>query len=146
MIVRGICCLIPGIPGVSENIRVRSIVGWLLEHSRIYYFHNDGNEEYYLSSADWMPRNLDRRIELLFPVEEKRHMKRLKDTLKLLLSDNRKARLMKPDGSYSKVLARGREQINSQEVFYQMAQSAVKDAADCNDKGVFQPIIRKNEL
>jgi polyphosphate kinase len=146
LIVRGICCLIPGIPGVSENIRVRSIVGWLLEHSRIYYFYNDGNEEFYLSSADWMPRNLDRRIELLFPVEEKKHMKRLKETLKLLLSDNRKARIMKSDGSYVKGGNRGKEAINSQEVFYQMAQEEVNSEESPKDKGVFQPIIRKNEL
>ncbi len=146
LIVRGICCLIPGIAGVSENIRVRSIVGWLLEHSRIYYFYNDGNEEIYLSSADWMPRNLDRRIELLFPVEEKRHMKRLKDALKLLLSDTRKARMMNPDGSYTKVIGRGNSVINSQETFYQMAQETVQDKENLKDKGAFQPIIRKNEL
>ncbi len=146
LIVRGICCLIPGIPGVSENIRVRSIVGWLLEHSRIYYFYNDGNEEIYLSSADWMPRNLDRRIELLFPVEEKRHMKRLKEALKLLLSDTRKARIMNPDGSYTKVTGRGSGVINSQETFYQMAQEAALNKENLKDKGVFQPIIRKNEL
>lgn len=146
LIVRGICCLIPGIPGVSENIRVRSIVGWLLEHSRIYYFYNDGNEEIYLSSADWMPRNLDRRIELLFPVEEKRHMKRLKEILKLLLSDTRKARMMNPDGSYTKVSGRGNGVINSQETFYQMAQEAALNKENLKDKGVFQPIVRKNEL
>ena len=146
LIVRGICCLIPGIPGVSENIRVRSIVGWLLEHSRIYYFYNDGNEEFYLSSADWMPRNLDRRIELLFPVEEKRHMKRLHETLEMLLSDNRKSRMMKSDGSYIKVAARGSNIVNSQESFYEMAQNEVKNLVSLKDKGGFQPIIRKNEL
>lgn len=146
LIVRGICCLIPGIPGVSENIRVCSIVGWLLEHSRIYYFYNDGKEEFYLSSADWMPRNLDRRIELLFPVEEKRHVKRLMETLTLLLSDNRKARIMKSDGSYVKVGVRGKETINSQEIFYQMAQDDLKEKDNLKDKGGFQPIIRKNEL
>ena len=125
---------------------MRSIVGWLLEHSRIYYFYNDGNEEVYLSSADWMPRNLDRRIELLFPVEEKRHMKRLKDALKLLMSDTRKARVMNADGSYTKVRSRGSRLINSQETFYQMAQEAAVEKEDLKDKGSFQPIIRKNEL
>ena len=146
LIVRGICCLIPEIPGVSENIRVRSIVGWLLEHSRIYYFYNDGSEEIYLSSADWMPRNLDRRIELLFPVEEKRHKNRLMETLKLHLADNRKARIMNSSGSYSKVNVRSKELINSQETFYQMAQDAVIKSEDMREKKSFQPIIRKNEL
>ena len=93
-----------------------------------------------------MPRNLDRRIELLFPVEEKRHMKRLKEILKLLLSDTRKARMMNPDGSYTKVSGRGNGVINSQETFYQMAQEAALNKENLKDKGVFQPIVRKNEL
>ena len=146
LIVRGICCLIPGIPGVSENIRVRSIVGWLLEHSRIYYFYNDGSEEIYLSSADWMPRNLDRRIELLFPVEEQRHKKRLMEALQLHLADTRKARIMKADGSYVKASARSKQLVNSQETFYQMAQEAVSKKEEIKEKKSFQPIIRKNEL
>lgn len=152
LIVRGICCLKPGIPGVSENIRVRSIVGWLLEHSRIYYFYNDGNEEMYLSSADWMPRNLDRRIELLFPVEEKRHQERLKECLNIMLSDNRKARLMDSEGGYTKISARGKTPINAQEVFYEMAKEAKrlseqeKLTEQAKSKGSFQPVTGRNQL
>lgn len=144
LIVRGICCLKPGIPGVSENIRVRSIVGWLLEHSRIYYFYNDGNEEYYLSSADWMPRNLDRRIELLFPVEEKVHQQRLKDCLKLMLSDNRKARMMDAQGGYAKVTARGKTPVNAQETFYEMAKEAVGEQEEEKPGNAFQPVTGRN--
>ena len=146
LIVRGICCLRPGIPGVSENIRVRSIVGWLLEHSRIYYFYNDGNEEIYLSSADWMPRNLDRRIELLFPVEGEEHMQRLKACLELMLADNRKARNMDAQGRYTKQSARGKALVNSQEVFYQMAKEAAAESVEPKNKSGFQPATHKNEL
>jgi polyphosphate kinase len=102
LIVRGLCCLRPGIPGVSENITVRSIVGRFLEHSRVYYFGNDGKEEIYAGSADLMPRNLDRRVELLFPVIEPGLVRYLKDVvLDRYLADNRKVRLGKPDGTYS---------------------------------------------
>jgi polyphosphate kinase len=101
LIVRGLCCLRPGIPGVSENIEVRSIVGRFLEHSRIYYFGNDGAEEIYAGSADLMPRNLDRRVELLFPVLNPSLVRYLKDVvLDKYLADNRKVRLGKADGSY----------------------------------------------
>ena len=101
LLVRGICVLRAGVPEVSENIRVTSIVGRFLEHSRIYYFGNDGHEEIYLGSADMMNRNLHHRVELLFPVENKRIMARLKDDiLAKYLADNRNARHMSPDGSY----------------------------------------------
>ena len=101
LIVRGMCCLRPGVPGLSENIRVVSIVGRFLEHSRIYYFRNGGNEQIYLGSADLMPRNLDRRVEVLFPVEDSRLIRRLRDQiLAIYLADNVKARLMQPDGLY----------------------------------------------
>ncbi|HBS60214.1 MAG TPA: RNA degradosome polyphosphate kinase, partial [Firmicutes bacterium] len=95
LLVRGICVLRPGLPGVSEGITVRSIVGRLLEHSRIFYFSNDGDEKVYLSSADWMPRNLDQRVELLFPVDDPDHVQRIKAILNLGLEDNRKAYIMR---------------------------------------------------
>ena len=101
LIVRGLCCLRPGLPGVSENITVRSIVGRFLEHSRIYYFGNDGDEEIYSGSADLMPRNLDRRVELLFPVLNQKIMRYLKDVvIDKYLADTRKARFAKSDGTY----------------------------------------------
>jgi polyphosphate kinase len=101
LIVRGMCCLRPGVPGLSENIHVRSIVGRFLEHSRIYYFRNGGNEQIYLGSADLMPRNLDRRIEILFPIENHRLIRQLRDqVLAVCLADNVKARLMQADGTF----------------------------------------------
>lgn len=98
LIVRGICGLRPGIKGVSENITVRSIIGRFLEHSRVYYFANNGNEELYLSSADMMPRNLNDRVELLFPVERKAHIDRVKEFLDLCLKDNVGAMACWPTG------------------------------------------------
>ncbi len=100
LVVRGICCLRPGLSGVSENIRVISIVGRYLEHSRIFYFQNDGQSEIYLGSADWMPRNLERRVEAITPVEEPSLVKRLKEILEILLQDNRYAWELQPDGTY----------------------------------------------
>lgn len=101
LLVRGICCLRPGIPGISENIRVTSIVGRFLEHTRIFYFRNGGNEEIYLGSADIMPRNLYRRVEVLFPVEDQRLLRLLRDeVMERYLADCVKARYMQPDGTY----------------------------------------------
>jgi polyphosphate kinase len=101
LFVRGICCLRPGIPNISENIQVTSIVGRFLEHSRIYYFENGGNEEIYLGSADLMPRNIDRRVEVLFPVQDKAMIVQIRDDiLKYYAKDNVKARRMQSDGSY----------------------------------------------
>jgi polyphosphate kinase len=103
LIVRGACCLRPGISGVSDNIRVSSIVGRFLEHSRIYYFGNNGAEECYLGSADLMPRNLNRRVEVLFPVERPQLVQRLKDEiLHAYLNDQRNTRRMHKDGSYTR--------------------------------------------
>jgi polyphosphate kinase len=115
LIVRGICCLRPGIPGVSENIRVRSIVGRFLEHSRCYYFHNNGREEVYCASADWMDRNLFRRIEIMFPIRKKSLRTRLIADLDTALADNTQAWELKADGSYTQIIpAVGREQISAQ--------------------------------
>lgn len=100
LIIRGICCLKPGVPGISENIEVVSIVGRLLEHSRIYYFHNNGDERIYLSSADVMTRNMIKRVEILFPVENKTIGKRLVDYMNLQLSDNEKGRYQDENGVY----------------------------------------------
>lgn len=120
LIVRGICCLKPGIPGVSENITVRSIVGRFLEHSRIFYFYNDGQEGIYLSSADWMTRNLDRRVELLFPIEDHKARNRIKEILDISLLDTEKARILNCDGIYTRIDRRGKEQINSQKTYYDL--------------------------
>ena len=101
LIVRGLCCLRPGIPGISENITVRSIVGRFLEHSRIYWFGNDGEEEVYMGSADLMPRNLDRRVEILFPILNPKMVHHLRHVvLEKYLADNRKVRFGKADGTY----------------------------------------------
>ena len=116
LIVRGICCLKPGIAGISDNIRVISIIGRFLEHSRAYYFHNGGKEELYLGSADIMPRNLDDRIETLFPVFDKALIQRVKGDLQLLLTDNVKAWEMTPDGLYAKI-CNDEPKVNSQALF-----------------------------
>lgn len=117
LIIRGICCLKVGIPEVSENISVRSIVGNFLEHSRIFYFENEGNYEIYCSSADWMPRNLERRVEILFPVEKEELKEELLHILKSQLRDTVKAHVLTPEGNYEKVDRRGKETFNSQEAF-----------------------------
>ncbi|MBA2459391.1 MAG: polyphosphate kinase 1 [Gemmatimonadales bacterium] len=100
LIVRGICCLRPGLAGISETIRVMSIVGRFLEHSRGFYFFSDGAEEFYIGSADWMPRNLDRRIEAVAPVDDPSHRQALRDLLELMWQDNRQAWDLHPDGTY----------------------------------------------
>lgn len=141
LIVRGICCLRPGIKGVSENITVISIVGRFLEHSRIFYFYNDSNEEIYLSSADWMNRNLDRRVEILFPVEAKENKQRIKQILNVYLSDNVKARILNSDGTYSRIVGKEREEkINSQEYFSTKAIKQAKKAKNQEKQQKFTPI------
>lgn len=120
LIVRGICCLRPGIPGVSENIRVISIIGRFLEHSRIFHFENGGEEAFLIGSADWMPRNLDRRVEAVVPVEDDRIRKELREILDISLADNRQAWEMQPDGSYRQRQAKqGQSSCNSQSMLMQ---------------------------
>ncbi|MCM3761474.1 RNA degradosome polyphosphate kinase [Alkalihalobacillus oceani] len=122
LIVRGICCLRPGIPGVSENIRVRSIVDRFLEHSRIFYFHHGGEERIFLSSADWMTRNMEKRIEILFPVLNEQSKNRIKEIFKVTLQDNTKAREQMKDGTYQYIKRLPHEQpIQSQLYFYEQA-------------------------
>lgn len=143
LIVRGICGLKPGIKGVSENITVRSIVGRFLEHHRAFYFSNGGDEKVYLSSADWMPRNLNERVELLFPVEDERHVARLKKIFKVMLNDNQKAYVMRSDGNYRRVDKRGKA-ISSQDEFYRRAELAAKPAVMPLEQRL-QPMYRKEE-
>ena len=144
LIVRGICCLIPQLDGVSENITVRSIVGTFLEHSRIFYFENGGNPEIYMASADWMSRNLDRRVEIMFPVEDARLKKEVKHILDVQLADNVKAQLMQPDGSYRKIKnAPDMQQVEAQQIFCEEAQEkakAVTEGADVHSSRVFTPM------
>jgi polyphosphate kinase len=119
LLVRGVCSLRPGVPGVSETIRVRSILGRFLEHSRIFYFHNGGDEIVYLGSADLMPRNLNRRVEVLFPVEDRTLVRRVRDKiLTKYLEDEAGARLMQPDGSFTRPKRQpGKRVLNSQTWF-----------------------------
>ncbi|TGE36363.1 RNA degradosome polyphosphate kinase [Desulfosporosinus fructosivorans] len=117
LIVRGICCLRPKIPFISEHITVRSIVGRFLEHSRIYYFYGDGEELIFLASADLMRRNLDKRVELLFPIEDPAARTKVRNVLDLALLDTSKSRVLNLDGTYSKIDKRGKDSINSQEIF-----------------------------
>jgi polyphosphate kinase len=117
LIVRGMCCLRPGVPGVSENIRVISVVGRFLEHSRIYHFQNGGNEQILLGSADLMPRNINHRVEVLFPVEDPHLIRYLRDdVLGTYLAANTKVRMMKSDGSYDRLNpSAGEAALNPQE-------------------------------
>jgi polyphosphate kinase len=123
--VRGICCLRPGLKGVSETIEVVSIVDRYLEHARIFYFRNGGDEEVYLSSADWMPRNLDRRIELLFPVESPECQQKVLGALDAMFQDNVKSRVLQPDGAYKRRRpAKGEDPFRAQGELYREAQRA----------------------
>lgn len=143
LIIRGICCLKAGIKGVSENITVRSIVGNFLEHSRIFYFQNDDHYEIYCGSADWMPRNLERRVEILFPVDTPKLKERLFQILESQLKDNVKAAVLKEDGSYEKVNRRGKPLFQAQEAFCQeaMAQAQVSSQENNSVTRTFIPEI-----
>lgn len=141
LIVRGICCLKTGIPGVSENITVRSIVGTFLEHSRIYYFYNNGQEELYMASADWMPRNLDRRVEIMFPVQDPDRKEDVMAILKATLSDNLKARFLQPDGSYEKMDRRGKVAFCAQDYFVKEAAERISSPEKTADSRRFIPMV-----
>lgn len=140
LIVRGICCLRPGVPGMSERIRVRSLVGRFLEHSRIYYFQDNGQDRVFLSSADWMPRNLYRRVELLFPVESQPLREKIKHILDISLQDTVRARIMGPDGSYTRVDRRGKPYLDSQVLFLEEASDTPRTEKDF--LGGFVPLTK----
>lgn len=139
LIIRGICCLVPEYPQVSENIEVRSIVGKLLEHSRIFYFYNAGQEKIFMSSADLMPRNLDRRVELLFPVEDECNKARVKNIINLYLSDTDKTRILHSTGAYSRVDKRGKESLNVQDYFYDYIKNKIDNRFNFNEITEFKP-------
>ncbi|HBK27589.1 MAG TPA: polyphosphate kinase 1 [Dialister sp.] len=126
LIVRGICVLIPGIPGISDNITVRSLVGRFLEHSRVFWFANGGREELYIGSADWMPRNLNDRVELMVPVKDRELCQRLKNMVRLELADNQKAHIMQSDGTWVKDIAPV-DRVCAQAEFQRLAEKRDRD-------------------
>ncbi len=139
LIVRGICCLKVGIPGVSENITVRSIVGNFLEHSRIFYFANDGDAEIYMGSADWMQRNLDRRVEIIFPILEDGLKEKAYHILEMELADTVKAHVLGSDGKYEKVDKRGKVIVDSQKIFCKEAKEEVPKLYGDSKERIFVP-------
>jgi polyphosphate kinase len=141
LIVRGICCLRPGMPGISENIRVLSIVDRFLEHSRIFYFENGGEPDVFLASADWMPRNFFRRIEIMFPVQDPRLKTRvIEEILATVLADNAKTRRLQADGSYVRCIAvDGNAVVRSQLTFQNLAREAARDGTDTRPR--FVPVV-----
>ncbi|MBI3396567.1 MAG: polyphosphate kinase 1 [Spirochaetia bacterium] len=150
MSVRGICCLRPGIKNVSENIRVDSVVGRFLEHSRILYFENGGNPKVFLSSADWMPRNLNRRIEILFPVQDPAHVKKLIDILDATFRDNHNARRLKSDGTWERVYPTKTEpRFSSQRFFREEVTKEFEDREKARREErrmTFQPMMNPERL
>ena len=136
--VRGICCLRPGVPGLSENITVVSIVDRFLEHSRIFYFYHGGEERLFISSADWMPRNLDRRIELFVPVDDKESRQKLLDILKVYFRDNVKSRRLLPDGRYRRTVVSADKALRCQEYFYRQACESLEEMRQAQ-RTVFVP-------
>ena len=141
LVVRGICCLKTGMPGISENITVRSIVGDFLEHSRIFHFYNNGFEEVYMGSADWMPRNLDKRVEILFPVEDDALKAEVIHILDIQLADNKKARILQKNGTYRRAAKGGHAKLNSQKYFCEEAKRAQKERKKQNkNTHTFEPL------
>lgn len=143
LIVRGICCLKVGIPGVSENITVRSIVGNFLEHARIFCFENGGSPEVYLASADWMPRNLERRVEILFPILQEDLKQKAIHILNVQLDDTLKAHLLQPDDSYAKVDKRGKKLCCAQDTF---CEEAIAEAQEEKKDAVMTERVFKPEM
>ena len=147
LLVRGICCLRPGLPGISENITVHSIVGRFLEHPRIFHFEQDGRRPVYLSSADWMNRNLDRRIELLFEVEDPEIKAQILEVLQVSFKDTLKTRLLQPDGSYRRVDQRGKERLEAQLYFCERARVLEKEQRRRQEAAItFEPILSSEAL
>ncbi len=144
LIVRGICALKAGVPGLSENITVRSIVGRYLEHTRIYYFKNGGREKFFLASADWMQRNLNRRVEIMFPIDDDKIKERIRKILDIQLSDNARAHIQ-TDGVYKKPDRRGRATVDCQEISMEEALENSKEPEEKEVKRIFFP-KRKPEL
>lgn len=147
LIIRGICCLKTGIPGISENITVKSIVGNFLEHSRIFYFYNNGWENVFMGSADWMPRNLDRRVEIMFPVEDETCKKEVMHILDIQLQDNVKAHYLQPDDTYQKPDKRGKTLVSSQDYFCKEAMEAAAEDKKKDEElsRVFEPMYHNEE-
>ncbi len=141
LIVRGICCLIPGLEGISENITVHSIVGQLLEHSRIYKFDNAGSPKIFMGSADWMQRNLDKRVELVFPIENEKLRKRSFRILDLMLNDNINTRILQPNTVYCHIDRRGKAACNCHKEFYKKAKNEVNKLIEQDTDKPFKPII-----
>ncbi len=144
LIIRGICCLKTGLPGIGDRISVRSIVGYYLEHARIFYFENGGRPEYYCASADWMPRNLERRVEIMFPVEKPELQKKILHILEMQRNDTAKAHLLRPDGTYEKVGNQEDENFNSQLEFCMEAKRTAKREEGGAQRRVFIPEMRHN--
>jgi polyphosphate kinase len=137
--VRGVCCLRPGVPGLSDNISVISVVDRFLEHARIMYFYHGGDERMFISSADWMPRNLDRRVELLVPIDDFACRKKLMEILDSYFRDNQNAWMLQPDGTYQRLVPdEGESPVRSQELLYQMAVDTVRQA-ETTKRTMFEP-------
>jgi polyphosphate kinase len=145
LVIRGICCLRAGLAGVSDRIRVTSIVDRFLEHSRVFYFGNAGNPEVFLSSADWMPRNFFRRIEVMFPVEDVQLRARICELiLPTILSDNVKARLQNSDGSYRRAVpAEEQPLVRSQTALHSLARGSAQ-VIEQGGRRLFVPVLRRN--
>ena len=137
--IRGVCCLKPGVPGLSDNISVTSVIDRFLEHARMLYFHHGGDERIFISSADWMPRNLDRRIELLVPILDDSCKRRAINILRTCLRDNMKARTLTPDGSYRPPVGSPTRPYRSQLEFQRRAREAAENAFERN-RTTFVPV------